>query len=88
VFIRRHFRPRMVKFRIFSDDDLRNLCMPVLAIVGGKDVLLDSAQTRSRLERHAPHAEVVFLAEAGHFIPGQTARMIEFLRGSSSTPDA
>ena len=32
--IHRHFRPRMVKLPVFSDDALRRLSMPVLAIVG------------------------------------------------------
>ena len=80
--IRRHFRHRMVKLPIFSAEALRGLTMPVLAIVGGRDVLLDSAQTRTRLERHAPHAHVVFLPEAGHLIPGQYPKILAFLRDS------
>jgi pimeloyl-ACP methyl ester carboxylesterase len=79
--IHRHFRPRMVKLPVFSDSALRNLSAPVLAIVGGRDVLLDSAHTKRRLEQHARGAQVVYLAEAGHLISGQTARVLEFLRG-------
>jgi pimeloyl-ACP methyl ester carboxylesterase len=82
--IHQHFRPRRVKLPVFSDDALRRLNMPVLAIVGARDVLLDSAETKSRLERHAPKAEVVFLPEAGHFIPGQTGRVLAFLSQESS----
>lgn len=77
--IHQHFRTRMVMFPFFSDEDLRRLKMPVLAIVGGRDVLLDSARTRTRLERHAPQAEVVYLPDAGHFIPNQTGRVMAFL---------
>ncbi|PWU09427.1 MAG: hypothetical protein C5B51_06250, partial [Terriglobia bacterium] len=77
--IHKHFRPRMVKLPIFSDDALRRLQMPVLAIVGAHDALLDSAQTRSRLARHAPSAEVVYLPEAGHLILAQTGKVMEFL---------
>jgi pimeloyl-ACP methyl ester carboxylesterase len=77
--IHRHFRPRMVKMPVFSDSAVRNLSMPVLAIVGGRDVLLDSAQTKRRLEQLAPSARVVYLPEAGHLIHGQTARILEFL---------
>ena len=79
--IHRHFRPRMVKLPVFSDGALRNLSVPVLAIVGGRDVLLDSAQTKRRLEQHAPGAQVVYLPEAGHLITGQKERVLEFLRG-------
>jgi pimeloyl-ACP methyl ester carboxylesterase len=77
--IHQHFRPRIVKLPVFSDAALRRLTMPVLAIVGARDVLLDSAQTKRRLAQLVPNAEVVFLPEAGHFIPGQTARILEFL---------
>ena len=38
-----HFRPRMVKLPVFSNEALRRLTIPVLAIVGGRDALLDSA---------------------------------------------
>lgn len=70
----------MVKFPRVSNDALCRLDLPVLAIVGARDVLLRSAQTRSRLERHAPQAEVVYLPEAGHLILGQNQRVLAFLR--------
>jgi hypothetical protein len=43
--IQQSFRPRKVKLPIFSDEALERLTMPVLAIVGGCDVLLDSGET-------------------------------------------
>jgi len=73
------FRPRVVKIPRLSDADLAALDMPVLAIVGGRDVLIDSAGTRDRLTRLAPRAKVVFLPEARHFIPGQTGTVMAFL---------
>ncbi len=66
--IQEHFRPRRAKLPIFSDAALNRLTMPVIAIVGGKDVLLDSEETKQRLE----HAEVRFLPEAGHVIPSSS----------------
>jgi len=77
--IHRNFRPRLVKLPIFSDEALQRLTMPVMAIVGGKDVLIDSAETKQRLERNVPHAEIRYIPEAGHFIPKQTAPILEFL---------
>jgi len=77
--IGREFRPRVVKIPVISDAALASLTMPVLAIVGGRDVLIASSETRDRLTRHAPHAEVVFLPEGRHFLPGQTARVGAFL---------
>jgi pimeloyl-ACP methyl ester carboxylesterase len=75
-----NFRPRMVKLFMFSDGALRRLSMPVMAIVGAKDALFDSAATKRRLERHVPHAQIRYLPEAGHLITGQTAVILEFLR--------
>jgi pimeloyl-ACP methyl ester carboxylesterase len=78
--IHQNFRRRMVKMPVFSDDALQRLTMPVMAILGGKDVLLNSAVSRRRLERKVPHAEIRYFPEVGHFIPGQTAAILEFLR--------
>jgi len=78
--IHTNFRPRMVKMPVFSDDSLKRLSTPVLAILGGQDVLLDSAGTKRRLEQNVARAEIRYFPEAGHFIPGQTATILEFLR--------
>ena len=69
----------MVKLPIFSDQALQRLTMPVMAILGGKDVLLDSAETRERLKRNVPHVGIRYYPEAGHFIPGQTQTILDFL---------
>jgi pimeloyl-ACP methyl ester carboxylesterase len=81
--IHENFRPRMVKIPVFSDDALKRLTMPVMAILGGQDVLLDSEETKQRLARNVPHAEIRYFPEVGHFIPGQTATVLEFLRGAA-----
>jgi pimeloyl-ACP methyl ester carboxylesterase len=77
--IHKNFKPRMVKLPVFPDKALRGLNKPVLAIVGARDVLLDSAQTKRRLEALVNGAQVVYLPEAGHMIAGQTARVLEFM---------
>jgi pimeloyl-ACP methyl ester carboxylesterase len=81
--IHEHFRPRMVKLPVISNELLRGLTMPVLAIVGARDVLLDSAGTKRRLEQNAPKAEVILLPDAGHVITGQTERLVQFLDGGT-----
>jgi pimeloyl-ACP methyl ester carboxylesterase len=77
--IHEHFRPRMVKMPVFNDDALQRLTMPVLAILGAKDPLLDSAGTKRRLEENVAHAEVHYLPEAGHVLRRQTAPILDFL---------
>ncbi len=81
--IHKHFRARMVKLPIFSDRALQRLTMPMLAIVGGKDVLIDSAETKTRLERNVPHVQIHYLPETGHLIPAQTSEILEFLLTTS-----
>jgi len=77
--IHQNFRPRRGKVPVFSDAALAKLTMPVLAIVGARDVMLDSKGTKRRLERNSKASEVRYLDEAGHFIPGQGAMISGFL---------
>jgi pimeloyl-ACP methyl ester carboxylesterase len=79
--IHEHFRPRLTKLPVFPDTSLRRLTMPVLAIVGARDVTLDSAATKRRLERTVPEAEVTMLPDAGHMITGHTEHVVKFLIG-------
>jgi pimeloyl-ACP methyl ester carboxylesterase len=79
--INRAIKPRVVKIPTLSDAALAALPSPMLVIVGGRDVMIDSAQTRDRLARAKPDAQVVFLPEGRHFIPGQTERILDFLCG-------
>jgi pimeloyl-ACP methyl ester carboxylesterase len=81
--IGRNIRPRIVRIPRLSDAELARLKAPMLVIVGGRDVLIDSEDTRRRLAKWAPHAEVVFVPEARHVVPGQTGRVLEFLQAGS-----
>lgn len=76
----RAFRPRVEKLPVLGEAALRRLTMPVLAILGGRDVLVDSAGARGRLERFVPHAHVCWLPEAHHAILGQADLILDFLR--------
>lgn len=61
-------------------EELKRLTMPVMAIVGAHDVLLDSHETKRRLEQRVPHATVRLLPDAGHVVRDHTAAVLEFLR--------
>ncbi|GIH97077.1 alpha/beta fold hydrolase [Planobispora siamensis] len=81
MLIHRSFRPRREKLPVFGDAALRGITAPMLVIVGGRDGLLDSHQTRRRLERAAPpRVSVRLLPEAGHLLRGQEPEILEFLR--------
>jgi pimeloyl-ACP methyl ester carboxylesterase len=72
-------RPRIVKIPVLSDKELSGLKMPMLVILGGKDVLLDTAEAKRRVERFVPQANVRYLPKARHVIPGQAGTILEFL---------
>ena len=77
-----NFRPRTEVLPPFSDADLARLDMPLLAILGARDVMIDSAGTRQRLGGNVPNAEVVWLPEAGHLLIDHGRTMDAFLRGA------
>lgn len=79
LLIFKHFKPRMQAQPIFADAALKGLAMPVLAIVGGRDAMLDSHETKRRLEALVPHATVHLLPEVGHLLPDQSATLLDFL---------
>lgn len=77
--IARTIKPRMLRIPRKTDTQLRDLRMPILAIIGGRDVLLDSRDTRERLRRTAPQAEICFIEDGYHFLPNQASRIMAFL---------
>jgi len=74
-----NFRPRREAPPIRTDMELSVLSMPLQVIVGANDAMLCAAQTRDRISRLVPHAEVTFLSDAGHMLPLQTGRISAFL---------
>ncbi len=79
--------PRRVQIPLASDAALRGLRMPVMAVAGGRDALIDSAGTKRRLEQHVSGAEVTFLPEAYHLLPSQTGEVMDFLvRSNGAKP--
>jgi pimeloyl-ACP methyl ester carboxylesterase len=79
LLIHKHFRARREAIPVLSDEALAGLTMPLLAIVGGRDALLDSADTQRRLSQHAPRATVILIPRAGHLLPNQADHVARFL---------
>ena len=79
-------KPRVVSIPQLTDAQLNELGMPILTIIGGRDVLLDSRHTRERLQQAVPQAEICFIEEGYHFLPDQASRVMDFLERSFSSP--
>ena len=77
--IQQRYRPRMERLPTFPDTALAALTMPVLVIVGDRDVMLNSRETSRRMTRAVPHATTVVLPGVGHAIVGQTESILRFL---------
>ncbi|MEV6655453.1 alpha/beta fold hydrolase [Nocardia fluminea] len=73
-----HFSPRPGKLPVFRDEQLREVDIPVLVIVGERDALFDSARTAQRAGA-LPRGEVRLLPGAGHALLNQTAAVGEFV---------
>ncbi|MFD6396631.1 alpha/beta fold hydrolase [Nocardia sp. NPDC060249] len=73
-----HFSPRPGKLPIFRDEQLREVDIPVLIIVGERDALFDSARTAERARTFA-RGEVRLLPGVGHALLNQTAAVNEFV---------
>lgn len=74
-------RPRSITIPLVSDADLRSLKMPALIIVGGRDALIHSSETRRRVESTMPNAQLHYLEQAFHHLPNQRETIFNFLRG-------
>jgi pimeloyl-ACP methyl ester carboxylesterase len=77
-----NMRPRTKSLPEFSDDSLKKLTMPMMAILGGKDVFLDSERAKARLESTVANLRIEFLPEARHSITNQTQTILQFLRSN------
>lgn len=63
-----NYRYRTGPFPVFDDAALERLTMPVYAVAGAADAMVDSARTKRRLE--AAGAAVDLVPGAGHYLPG------------------
>jgi pimeloyl-ACP methyl ester carboxylesterase len=79
--VARHFRYRREPVPVVDDDALRRATMPLLVVLGARDVIVDSRRTVERLSRLVPSATVRVLPDAGHLLPPQTEPIVEFFEG-------
>ncbi|WP_086846168.1 alpha/beta fold hydrolase [Amycolatopsis kentuckyensis] len=78
-----HYRYRTGPFPVFGDAALAGLDMPVYAVAGADDAMVDSATTKRRLE--AAGAVVDLVPGTGHHLPGEAD--LDFLTRSAANGD-
>jgi pimeloyl-ACP methyl ester carboxylesterase len=79
--ISRRFRHNLAKVTRFEDAALKGITRPLLLIVGGRDAMIDSAETRNRVTSNIAAAQIEYLPDAGHALFGYTNVVDTFLRG-------
>jgi pimeloyl-ACP methyl ester carboxylesterase len=67
----RDFTLRKATPKSFTDDQLRSLDVPVLALIAGRSVMLDADRAVARARNLLPHGQVELWADASHAINGE-----------------
>jgi pimeloyl-ACP methyl ester carboxylesterase len=57
--------------KLFTDDQLRSLDIPVLALIAGRSVMLDAASAAARARNLLPRGQVELWPDASHAINGE-----------------
>jgi pimeloyl-ACP methyl ester carboxylesterase len=65
------FALRKAMPRSFTDDELRSLDIPVLALIAGRSVMLDPALVTARARSLLAHGQIELWADASHAINGE-----------------
>ena len=78
--IMRHFKSRIEKEYLFTDEELKHLTMPVLLLGGSADALFPVEKAAERLQRLVPQVKVEIIPGMGHALVNMTDRVMPFLR--------
>lgn len=82
----RRFGPQRSAARPFTDDELRGVKVPLLALLAERSVLLHPERARNRVQRLAPGAEAEIIPGVGHGLTLEepelvNARVLRFVEG-------
>ncbi|RZS39029.1 pimeloyl-ACP methyl ester carboxylesterase [Herbihabitans rhizosphaerae] len=87
----REFRARIPPQRRPTEDELRSVRLPVLAVFAGRGTVHDATVATERARRLLPHAEVELWPDTGHhLVPADReriiARVLDFVRRTENAP--
>jgi pimeloyl-ACP methyl ester carboxylesterase len=74
-----HFKARIGKEYLFSDDELKRLNMPALLIGGTQDALIPMESVIPRMQKLVPQLNVVLIPDMGHALINLAGQIIPFL---------
>jgi len=74
-----HFKPRIAREYLFTDEELKRLDMPVLLLGGTEDVVRPMEGVVERLGKLVPKLEAVLIPGMGHALINMSERVLPFL---------
>ncbi len=74
-----HFKPRIEKEYIFTDEELKRLDMPILLLGGTQDAIFPVEKIVERLEKLVPRLEATLFQGTGHALVNTNERVLPFL---------
>ncbi len=74
-----HFKTRIGKEYLFSDDEMKRLYMPTLVIGGAEDAITPIDSVISRMQKLIPQLKAVLLPDMGHALVNLSGQIIPFL---------
>ncbi len=74
-----HFKPRIGKEYIFTDEELKCLDMPILLLGGTQDAIFPVEKIVERLEKLVPGLEAALFQGTGHALVNTNERVLPFL---------
>ncbi|GAA3955595.1 carboxylesterase [Actinomadura viridis] len=89
----RTFRPgSRPPARVFADEELRSVSVPVFALLAGRSVLLNAAAAQARLQSLIPGVQAEVITKAGHGLALEqpdliNQRILRFLDAQTSAPE-
>ena len=74
-----HFKPRIDKEYLFSDDELKRLNMPTLLIGGRQDALFPMESIIVRMQKLVPQLKAMLIPDMGHALINLAGQILPFL---------
>jgi pimeloyl-ACP methyl ester carboxylesterase len=74
-----HFKARIGKEYLFSDEELKRLNMPVLLIGGALDALIPMESVILRMQKLVPQVKAELIPDMGHALINLAEQIIPFL---------
>lgn len=82
VLTSKYFNFRVGAPPLFTDDELRQMTMPVFYLVGEEDARINTRKTAERLQKLAPNLQVNLMKDEGHAAINMAPKVLSFIESA------